>query len=160
MTAHLTGLPVMRPMPIAFPHDPGVAYLDRQYMLGPDILVAPVFSEGGDVEFYLPAGGWTSLLTGERVIGGGWRRERHALDSLPLYVRDGAVIARGARVDRPDYDYLDGLVLEVYPGAEGEREVEVHTIDGVRHAFSLAGATLTASSATPSPQVRIVGADG
>jgi alpha-D-xyloside xylohydrolase len=160
MTAHLTGLPVMRPMPIAFPHDPGVAYLDRQYMLGPDILVAPVFSEGGDVEFYLPAGGWTSLLTGERVIGGGWRRERHALDSLPLYVRDGAVIPRGARVDRPDYDYLDGLVLEVYPGAEGEREVEVHTIDGVRHAFSLAGTTLTASSDTPSPQVRIVGADG
>ncbi len=40
---------MMRPMALEFPDDPAVAYLDRQYMLGPDILVAPVMSEDGEV---------------------------------------------------------------------------------------------------------------
>ncbi len=61
------GTPIMRPMQLEFPDDPAVAYLDRQYMLGADILVAPVFTATGDVEFYLPAGTWTNLLTGEEV---------------------------------------------------------------------------------------------
>src|SRR5690606_6898906 len=100
-----SGVPVMRPMQLAFPDDPATAYLDRQYMLGPGILVAPVLSAEGDVEFYLPDGGWTNLLTGARVTGG-WRRENHGFTSLPLYVRDGAVIPWGGHDDRPDYDYL------------------------------------------------------
>lgn len=114
-----TGMPVMRPMQLAFPDDPAVAYLDRQYMLGPDLLVAPVFTADGDVEFYLPAGGWTHLLTGDRVEGGGWRRERHGFASLPLYVRDGAVLPWSAHPDRPDADWLEGLTLRVF----GEPEI-------------------------------------
>src|SRR5690554_3985892 len=113
--AAVNGVSVARPMFFEFADDPAVAYLDRQYMLGPDLLVAPVMSADGVVDFYLPAGTWTSLLTGERVAGGRWVRETHGYDSLPLYVRPGAVIPRGARVDRPDYDFLDGLSLDVYP---------------------------------------------
>ncbi|WP_375389803.1 alpha-xylosidase [uncultured Amnibacterium sp.] len=123
--AAATGLPVMRPMVLAFPEDPTARPLDRQYLLGPDLLVAPVFSEAGDVELYLPAGTWTSLLTGERATGPGWRRERHGFDSLPLYVREGAVLPLGAREDRPDTDHLDGLVLRAFPGVPGTREVAV-----------------------------------
>ena len=94
-----------------------------------DIIVAPVVSETGEVEFYLPAGEWTSLLKGETVTGG-WRRETHGFDSLPLYVRPGAVLPWGARSDRPDYDYLDGLTLRVFPGGEGTAEVTVTTPEG------------------------------
>lgn len=50
------GTPVMRAMMLEFPEDPACDYLDRQYMLGDDLLVAPVFSEEGDVDFYLPQG--------------------------------------------------------------------------------------------------------
>src|SRR5690349_7558294 len=53
--AHLSGLPVMRSLAIAFPSDPAVTYLDRQYMLGGDLLVAPVFNAAGDVSYYVPA---------------------------------------------------------------------------------------------------------
>ena len=105
----------LRPMQLEFPDDPAVAYLDRQYMLGADILVAPVFSATGDVEFYLPAGTWTNLLTGEEVAGGAWRRERHGFTSLPIYVRPGAVIPWGARSDRP------GLRLPRRAAAAGVR---------------------------------------
>ncbi|MBC9711138.1 alpha-xylosidase [Streptomyces sp. TRM66268-LWL] len=123
--AHTTGIPLMRPMLLEFPEDPTARALDRQYMLGPDLLVAPVFSSSGDVEFYLPEGTWTRLLTGERVQGGRWLRERHGFDSLPLYVREGAVLALGADEGRPDGDWLDGLTLFAAHGAPGERTVSV-----------------------------------
>ncbi|WP_175410131.1 alpha-xylosidase [Streptomyces sp. TRM64462] len=117
--AHRTGVPVMRPMLLEFPDDPGCRGLDRQYMLGRDLLVAPVFSGDGEVEFYVPEGVWTHLLTGERVSGPGWRRERHGFDSLPLYVRPGAVVPLGADDQRPDGEWLEGLTLLVQPDAEG-----------------------------------------
>ncbi|MBT9608023.1 alpha-xylosidase [Microbacterium sp.] len=141
--AAVSGVPMMRPMALEFPDDPTTLHLDRQYMLGPDLLVAPVFSASGDVTFYLPAGEWTHLLTGERVTGGGWRREQHGFDSLPLYVRPGAVLPWGARDDRPDYDYLDGLTLRVFPGGEGVAEVTVTAPDGRTETFRVDRAEVT-----------------
>jgi alpha-D-xyloside xylohydrolase len=130
LEASATGMPLMRPLQLAFPDDPSVGYLDRQYLLGPDLLVAPVFDSDGEVDFYLPNGRWTSLLDGSVVEGGQWRRERHGYESLPLYVREGATLALSDRVDRPDHPYLDGLVLEVYPGVDGESAVTVTEPEG------------------------------
>jgi alpha-D-xyloside xylohydrolase len=83
------GVPVLRAMFLEFPNDPACAYLDRQYMLGSDLLAAPVFSEDGEVSYYLPEGEWTRLLTGETVKGGGWRTETHGFLSMPLLARGG-----------------------------------------------------------------------
>jgi alpha-D-xyloside xylohydrolase len=90
--AHETGVPVMRAMLLEFPADPVCVYLDRQYMLGPSLLVAPVFSPDGDVTYYLPEGSWTSLISGEKKEGGRWFTEQHGYLSLPLWIRPGAVI--------------------------------------------------------------------
>ena len=77
-------------------------YLDRQYMLGADILVAPgvLGDRRGRV---LPPGGHVDepAAPARASTGGGWRRETHGFDSLPLYVRAGAVI--------PVVDEEDGL---------------------------------------------------
>jgi alpha-D-xyloside xylohydrolase len=108
------GLPVMRPMAVGFPDDPAVTYLDRQYMLGDDLLVAPVMSAAGDVSFYVPAGRWTRFGTTEVIEGPAWVNENHAFDSVPLLVRPGAVIPLGNRTDRPDYDYRDGVTLRIF----------------------------------------------
>jgi alpha-D-xyloside xylohydrolase len=136
--ASACGTPVMRPMQLEFPGDPAVDYHERQYMLGRDQLVAPVFTEDGSVEFYLPAGSWTNFFTAERVTGGVWRRETHGFDTLPLYVREGAVLPLGARHDRPDYDYLDGLELCVYPSdLDGSRSVTVTTPAGESATFDV-----------------------
>ncbi|UFS60674.1 alpha-xylosidase [Subtercola endophyticus] len=147
-----TGTPVMRPMQLEFPDDPGTAYLDRQYMLGADILVAPVFNAEGWVDFYLPSGTWTGLLTGETITGGGWRREKHDFLSLPLYVREGAVLPRGARNDRPDYPYLEGLTLEVYPGGD-DRVVTVTEPTGESASFTVTrhAGTVDVVSTSPLP---------
>ncbi|MBS6947670.1 MAG: alpha-xylosidase [Bifidobacterium scardovii] len=92
--AHEHGTPIMRPMLMEFPDDPAAWQLDLQYMFGPDLLVAPVFSREGDVEYYLPAGKWTNWFTGETVEPSGagvWRRERHVgFDYVPLWIRGDA----------------------------------------------------------------------
>lgn len=117
--AHETGIPVLRAMVLAFPDDPSCAPLDRQYMLGPDLLVAPVFSDEGDVSFYLPEGRWTNLLDGRQVDGGRWMRERHGFDSLPLWVREGALIPFGSDAERPDSDYAVAPTFRLAELADG-----------------------------------------
>ncbi|MBQ2545902.1 MAG: alpha-xylosidase [Clostridia bacterium] len=89
---HLTGVPMMRPMVLAFPGDRICADLDTQYMLGSSLLVAPVFTAEGDVEYYLPAGRWTNLLDGREVTGGRFVREVHDFFSLPLMVRENTLL--------------------------------------------------------------------
>ena len=113
-----TGSPVMRAMMLEFPDDPGCDYLDRQYMLGDSLLVAPVFSENGDVSVYLPTGRWTHLYTNQEVTGG-WRKERHDFNSLPLYVRPNSLIAIGNNSQKPDYDYADGTVFHLFVLEDG-----------------------------------------
>jgi alpha-D-xyloside xylohydrolase len=141
LEATAIGTPVMRPMQLEFPDDPATGYLDRQYMLGSDLLVAPVFDAEGWVDFYLPAGTWTGYLTGEVLQGPGWVREQHGFDSLPLYVRGGAVLPIGATDTTPDYDYLDGLTLVVYPGGDSSsRRVSVTTPAGDRAEFVIEAA--------------------
>jgi alpha-D-xyloside xylohydrolase len=86
------GLPMMRPMLIAFPEDPTSWFLDQQYMLGSDLLVAPVFTASGDVTFYLPPGKWRNYFTEEVKEGGRWISENHGYTSLPLYARIGGML--------------------------------------------------------------------
>jgi alpha-D-xyloside xylohydrolase len=117
--AHATGVPMMRAMPLEFPEDPGCDTLDRQYMLGENLLVAPVFTRDGVVDYYLPAGRWTHFLTGQVVEGGGWKRERHDTLSLPLLARPNSIIAVGANDQRPDYDFADGVTFHVFEIQDG-----------------------------------------
>ncbi len=114
-----TGLPLMRPMALEFPGDRACEDLDRQYMLGESLLIAPVFREDGVVEYYLPTGKWTHLLTGRTVMGGAWREERYGFDSLPLFVRENTLLPWGAVEDAPDYDYARGLTLRAYQVTAG-----------------------------------------
>jgi alpha-D-xyloside xylohydrolase len=152
LEAHERGIPFMRPMQLAFPGDPAIDHLDRQYMIGDSLLVAPVFSAAGEVTYYLPAGRWTNYLTGEEADGGVWRSETHGFDSVPLWVREGSVIVTGSVDDRPDYDVLDSPLVTVFPGDRvssvrvvspngGTAEFRVERSDG--------GVTVTSSSDRP-----------
>lgn len=94
---HATGVPMMRAMVLEFPKDPACEDLDTQYMLGDDLLVAPVFSEDGTARFYVPdAGGdqagksWKNLLTGEMYEPGKWYTEQFDYHTLPVLVRPGS----------------------------------------------------------------------
>ncbi len=117
--AHDTGVPLMRAMMLEFPNDPACDYLDRQYMLGGALLVAPVFSPDGIVDYYLPTGRWTNFLTGQVVEGNRWLREKHGYMSLPLFVRSNSIIPVGPEEQRPDYEYANGVTFHVFELDDG-----------------------------------------
>ena len=123
--SHETGVPMMRAMLLEFPDDPACDTLDRQYMLGDSLLVAPVFASDGVVDYYVPAGRWTHFFTGKLVTGPGWVRETHDFLSVPLLARPHSVIPIGSQDSRPDYDFADGVTLRVY---ELEPDKEIITV--------------------------------
>jgi alpha-D-xyloside xylohydrolase len=123
--AHETGAPMLRPMMLEFPGDIAAETCDTQYMLGGKLLVAPVFHADGHVDYYLPEGRWTSLLTGEVRQGGRWVRETHDFHSLPLWVRENCVLPMGDCETRSDYDYTDNVTLHVYEPADGTLTVAI-----------------------------------
>lgn len=114
-----TGVPMMRSMVLEFTQDRNCAYLASQYMLGDSLLVAPVLNEEGIAEYYLPEGSWTNFFTGEVRHGGRWYREKHGYLSIPLYVRQNAVIALGEHSDSAVYDYAENVTFRVYALEDG-----------------------------------------
>ncbi|TAH72913.1 MAG: alpha-xylosidase [Anaerolineaceae bacterium] len=126
-----TGVPVMRSMVMEFPDDPSCAYLDKQYMLGDNMLVAPLFNDEGIAQYYLPEGRWTDYFTGEVKEGGRWIKEKHGYLSIPLMVREGSLIAIGSRDDDAVYDYADKVILKAYELEDGiSSTTAVHGEDG------------------------------
>jgi len=115
-----TGLPLMRAALLEYPEDLTCQTLDRQYFLGCQLLVAPVFRADGQVDVYLPEGRWTHLLSGEIVTGPGWRHETHGPFSLPLYSRPNSILAMAPGVTRPDTDWSSSLELRVFAMEEGQ----------------------------------------
>lgn len=118
--AHETGIPVMRPMVLEFEQDPAAAWLDMQYMLGDSLLAAPVFCEDQTVQYYLPAGEWTHLLSNEIRRGERWYTETYEYTSLPLYVRENTLLPVGGNTAVPDYDYTENLQLHLFQLKEGK----------------------------------------
>jgi alpha-glucosidase (family GH31 glycosyl hydrolase) len=90
--ASQTGVPIMRSMAVAYPRDPSLAALGDQYMFGRDLLVAPILSEGGSRCIRLPSGKWTSLWDGKTELGPATIRTCAALDIIPVYLRQGALV--------------------------------------------------------------------
>jgi alpha-D-xyloside xylohydrolase len=108
--AHRANLPMMRAMALEFPGDPTCRTLDRQYMLGDDLLVAPVFHERRS-EFYLPEGPWTHLLTGEVRQGGKWFFDELDYFGIPLWIRPNGIVPMGENTTQVVYDYAAAVRL-------------------------------------------------
>jgi alpha-glucosidase len=91
--ASISGMPVIRPMVYAYPDDPETRTMCDQFMFGPSMLVAPV-SQPGKTErlVYLPEGIWYDWRTNEKIDGGRTIIASAPPDSIPVYVRAGAVI--------------------------------------------------------------------
>lgn len=125
-----TGVPMMRSMVLEFTQDKNCAYLDKQYMFGDSLLVAPIFNDESIGEYYLPEGKWTNFLTGEEREGGKWYSEKHGYLSIPLYAREGSIIALGASDNGPVYDYAKDVNYQVFNlGSLSEKSCAVYNTD-------------------------------
>lgn len=125
-----SGIPTMRSMVIEFTEDKTCHYVDKQYMLGDSLLVAPIFNEESMAEYYLPKGIWTNFFTGETKEGCGWIQEKHDYLSIPLMVKENSIIVLGSCDDRPDYDYGKDAEIRIYALQDGcKAETVVYGMD-------------------------------
>lgn len=92
--ASTDGTPTIRALPLAYPDDqPARDFADDEYMLGPDILVAPIVVEGATSrQVHFPQGDWVHWFTGQRVHGSVEETLDAPLGTPLVFARDGAVI--------------------------------------------------------------------
>jgi alpha-glucosidase len=145
--AHTRGQPLMRPLVYHYPDDPNVWELDSQFLLGQDLLVAPV-SRAGATHWpvYLPTGIWYDFWTGERFEGGHSISVATPLDTVPLFVRGGSIIPMGPVMQRADERPLDDLTLLVHPGPDAASTL--YEDDGRSQQFRVGQHALTGLRAT------------
>jgi alpha-D-xyloside xylohydrolase len=117
--ASATGRPLMRPLLLDYQNDPTTHTLDLQYLFGDAFLVAPVFAGESDVPVYLPNGRWVDYWSKQIHVGPSWITVHAPLDTLPLFVREGAIIPMGPEMQHVDEKPLEPLTLDVYPSGEG-----------------------------------------
>jgi alpha-glucosidase len=124
------GQPVMRPLWYEFPSDKLTYLVSDVFMVGPDVLVAPIVKEGmRHRDAYFPAGAaWINWWTGERLEGGKQHRIQAPLDTLPLFVRAGAVIPTQNVIQHTDQMAGVPLTLNVAAGidAVAAKSTEIH----------------------------------
>lgn len=156
-----TGVSTMRSMVLEFTEDRNCAYLDKQYMLGDNLLVAPIFNDNSMSDYYLPAGIWTDFFTGEEISGNRWIQKKYDYLSIPLMVRENSIVAIGEHNDKPDYDYAENAELRIYALHDGvEAKTIIHGMDSseqlVASAVKSNGGILISVNASTSYSIRLI----
>jgi alpha-glucosidase/alpha-D-xyloside xylohydrolase len=116
-----TGMPVVRALWLHYPDDPQAVARGDEYLWGRDLLVAPVVEkEAASRTLYLPRGTWHDFWTNEKQQGGREIKRPVDLETIPVYIRAGAIVPMGP-VKQYTGEAVDGpTTLAVYPGADGQ----------------------------------------
>jgi alpha-D-xyloside xylohydrolase len=151
-----SSLPMVRPLVLEYQDDPNTKNIDLQYLFGPDFLVAPMLTRSNRRSVYLPKGDWYDFWTKEKMQGGRWIEVEAPLETLPLWVRSGAVIPFGPEMDFVDQIPLNPMTLELY-GLTGRGECVVFDEEQpkIKIHTSLDGTTLNLEVENPPENVEI-----
>ncbi|MCD8327646.1 MAG: alpha-xylosidase [Ruminococcus sp.] len=117
---HEIGVPVMRAMVIDFADDPTCLTLDRQYMLGDNLLVAPILNDESIAEYYVPAGKWTDIITGKVFEGGKWYTHKCSYFEIPALAKPNSIITYGNFERDVVYDYVKDANAVIYELEDGK----------------------------------------
>ncbi|HYF95895.1 MAG TPA: glycoside hydrolase family 31 protein [Symbiobacteriaceae bacterium] len=117
--ARRTGLPVMRPLLLEYPDDERTHNLSDQFLLGEDLLVAPVYQPGAVTRMvYLPRGEWVDYWTGALYPGGQYTVADAPLHRIPLFVRQGAILPLGPVVQHTG-EPAKSLTFDIFGSGAG-----------------------------------------
>lgn len=158
-----SGAPLMRAMFIDFPEDTEAYSLNEQYMFGRNILVAPIVHESQTVkEIYLPDGEWIDFFHNALTAGGGTKSYYCSTDSIPVYVRNGAIIPMNMNSDYElggaignNIDTYTNLTFRIYPS--GNSNYTLHHSDGTTMVVSAVESfnTNTVTATVPSSTIPV-----
>lgn len=161
--ASTTGIPTMRSMVLEFTEDRNTHTLDKQYMFGDSLLVAPIFNDENRGIFYLPNGTWTNFFTGETKEGGKWYEEGFDYLSIPLFVKENSIIVLGSTDNRPDYDYEKNPEVRIYALQDGKTaSTVVYTQKGkkaIEITASRKGNDITVTTSAPVGKIELIDQD-
>jgi len=132
-----TGAPVQRPLVFDYQYDPTVRDIDDEYLFGPDLLVAPVFTAGGTArQVYLPAGGWYDWHAGPLMGGRRYLLAPTPMDRIPIYARGGTVIPMWPEAPASTAGYHPSIIeLHLFvPDADGTHHSFLQEDDGLTRA--------------------------
>jgi alpha-glucosidase (family GH31 glycosyl hydrolase) len=115
-----TGMPIMRSLWLHYPDDPQAVTRDDEYLWGPDILIAPVVEQGATTrKVYLPNGSWYDFWSDERLEGGREITRTVNLETIPIFIRAGAILPLGPVKQYSGEKVNQPLSVSIYPGSDG-----------------------------------------
>ena len=113
--SHKEGLPIFRPMIMEYEKDMNLLNMREQFMLGENMIVAPVLYEGERSKtVYLPKGSWFNYFTSEKLQGGKWYKLPCELDEILVFVKEGAIIPTYNKKFRNVKERPKNILLKVF----------------------------------------------
>jgi alpha-glucosidase len=134
--AHRSGTPLFRPLMLNYQDDPNTYNLDDEFMIGEDLLVAPIVRPDVTERLvYLPKGIWYDFWTNKKYPGGTMVRVEAPLETAPMFVRGGAIIPLGPQMNYVGEKPLDPITFAIYPDDNGSASTELYEDDGSSPAY-------------------------
>ena len=148
--AHRTGVPLFRPLVLNYQTDSSTLNLDDEFMVGDDLLVAPVLQPNQTSRLvYLPEGVWYELSTGKRHKGGTMVRVDAPLEVVPLFIRGGSIIPEGPEMNYVGEKPFDPVSFYIHPDESGHAVGMLYEDDGVSPAYKRGVSRRTRVSVAP-----------
>jgi alpha-glucosidase len=130
--AHRTGMPLFRPLVLNYQDDPNTYNLDDQFMIGNDLLIAPITKPDVTQRLvYLPKGVWYDYWTSKKYDGGKMIRVEAPLETVPLFVRGGAIVPFGPEMNYVGEKPVDPISFAIYPDEKGSASTALYEDDGL-----------------------------
>ncbi|HII4524791.1 TPA: glycoside hydrolase family 31 protein [Clostridium perfringens] len=113
--SHKEGLPIFRSMIMEYEKDMNLLNMREQFMLGENMIVAPVLYEGERSKtVYLPKGSWFNYFTMEKLQGEKWYKLPCELDEILVFVKEGAIIPTYNKKFRNVKERPNNILLKVF----------------------------------------------
>jgi alpha-D-xyloside xylohydrolase len=160
--AAAAGVPLARPLVVDHPDDPTTWHIADQWLLGDDLLVAPVASPDGDRRVYLPEGAWVHWFTGEQHHGPTWLATHSPIDHFPLYQRAESLVPLGPVVAHVGARPTDRLVLRAGTATDSADWRGVARVDGAAVTISTVRGdpTVVVDGLPPGVDIQVVDGSG
>jgi alpha-glucosidase len=124
------GLPIIRPLILEYPDDQNVLDIDDEFLLGRDLLIAPVLKENAkERTVYFPEGVWYDFFTNDKYIGPMKKTIPAPIEKIPIFVREGSIIPTQQIVQYTDQEPINPLTFNIY--SNGKMECFYYEDDGI-----------------------------
>src|SRR5689334_14253600 len=134
--AHRSGVPLFRPLVLNYQDDENTYNLDDEFMVGNDLLVAPILKPDVTKRLvYLPVGTWYDYWTDKKYTGGTMISVEAPLDLVPMFVRGGAMIPVGPALNYVGEKPADPITFNIYPDDAGSASAALYEDDGLSPAY-------------------------